>query len=188
MPAVMQSWAARGRLLARPARAQTPPARSMPVRPGGRTTDGRLGGIRTEDPSPEESSQVAVELSRFVKAYDVRGTVPDQLGPEVARAFGAAFVRVLGRTAPVPAIVVGYDMRPSSPELADAFAAGATAEGADVVLAGLGSTDLLYFAAGDLDLPGAMFTASHNPAQYNGIKLCRAAGLPVGQDRSLTES
>jgi phosphomannomutase len=130
---------------------------------------------------------VAVELSRFVKAYDVRGTVPDQLGPEVAEAFGAAFVRVLGRTAPVPAIVIGYDMRPSSPGLADAFAAGATGEGADVVLAGLGSTDLLYFAAGLLDLPGAMFTASHNPARYNGIKLCRAGALPIGLDSGLTE-
>jgi phosphomannomutase len=130
---------------------------------------------------------VAVELSRFVKAYDVRGTVPDQLGPEVARAFGAAFVRVLRRTAPVPAIVVGYDMRPSSPELADAFAAGATGEGADVVMAGLGSTDMLYFAAGHLDLPGAMFTASHNPARYNGIKLCRAGALPIGLDSGLAD-
>jgi len=130
---------------------------------------------------------VAVELSRFVKAYDVRGTVPDQLGPEVARAFGAAFVRVLARTAPVPAIVIGYDMRPSSPELADAFAEGATAEGADVVMAGLGSTDMLYFAAGHLDLPGAMFTASHNPARYNGIKLCRAGALPIGLDSGLSD-
>jgi phosphomannomutase len=130
---------------------------------------------------------VAVELSGFVKAYDVRGTVPDQLGPEVARAFGAAFVRVLGREAPVPVIVIGYDMRPSSPELADAFAEGATAEGADVVLAGLGSTDMLYFAAGLLDVPGAMFTASHNPARYNGIKLCRAGALPIGLESGLAE-
>ena len=130
---------------------------------------------------------MAVELSRFVKAYDVRGTVPDQLGPEVARAFGAAFVRVLARTAPVPAIVIGYDMRPSSPELADAFAEGATAQGADVVMAGLGSTDMLYFAAGHLDLPGAMFTASHNPARYNGIKLCRAGALPIGLDSGLSD-
>jgi phosphomannomutase len=130
---------------------------------------------------------VAAELSSFVKAYDVRGTVPDQLGPEVARAFGAAFVRVLGREAPVTAIVIGHDMRPSSPGLTEAFAQGATAEGADVVLAGLGSTDMLYFAAGLLNLPGAMFTASHNPARYNGIKLCRAGALPIGLDSGLTE-
>jgi phosphomannomutase len=127
------------------------------------------------------------DLSRFVKAYDVRGTVPDQLNAEVARAFGAAFVRVLSREAPVPSIVVAYDMRPSSPELADAFAAGATGEGADVVLAGLGSTDMLYFAAGYLDLPGVMFTASHNPARYNGIKLCRAGAKPIGLETGLAE-
>jgi phosphomannomutase len=127
------------------------------------------------------------DLSRFVKAYDVRGTVPDQLNAQVAKAFGAAFVRVLGREAPVPRIVIAYDMRPSSPDLADAFAAGATAEGADVVLAGLGSTDMLYFAAGYLDLPGVMFTASHNPAQYNGIKLCRAGALPIGLESGLAD-
>ena len=127
------------------------------------------------------------DLSRFVKAYDVRGTVPDQLNVDVARAFGAAFVRVLAREAPVPSIVVAYDMRPSSPELADAFAAGAATEGADVVMAGLGSTDLLYFAAGYLDLPGVMFTASHNPAQYNGIKLCRAGAKPIGLETGLAE-
>ena len=88
------------------------------------------------------------DLSRFVKAYDVRGTVPDQLNAEVARAFGAALVRVLADEAPVPRIVIAHDMRPSSPELADAFAAGATGEGTDVVLAGLGSTDMLYFEIG----------------------------------------
>jgi phosphomannomutase len=127
------------------------------------------------------------DLSAFVKAYDVRGTVPDQLNVDVARAFGAAFVRILGREAPVPKIVVAFDMRPSSPELADAFAAGATTEGADVVLAGLGSTDMLYFAAGYLDLPGVMFTASHNPARYNGIKMCRAGALPIGLDTGLAD-
>ena len=127
------------------------------------------------------------DLSRFVKAYDVRGTVPDQLNVEVARAFGAALVRVLSREAAVPTIVVAYDMRPSSPDLANAFAAGATAEGTNVVMAGLGSTDLLYFAAGYLDLPGVMFTASHNPAQYNGIKLCRAGAKPIGLETGLAE-
>ncbi len=130
---------------------------------------------------------MAGELSRFVKAYDVRGTVPDQLGPAVARAFGTAFVRVLRQEGPVPSIVIGHDMRPSSPELSEAFAEGATAEGADVVLAGLGSTDMLYFAAGLLDVPGAMFTASHNPAQYNGIKLCRAGARPIGLGSGLDD-
>ncbi len=128
-----------------------------------------------------------VELASFVKAYDVRGTVPDQLNPEVAKAFGAAFVRVLSRTAPVTRIVVAHDMRPSSPDLAAAFAAGANTEGADVVLAGLGSTDMLYFASGHLDLPGAMFTASHNPARYNGIKLCRPGAKPIGLDTGLSD-
>jgi phosphomannomutase len=127
------------------------------------------------------------ELARFVKAYDVRGTVPDQLNAEVARAFGAAFVRVLGREAAVPRVVVAHDMRPSSPDLADAFAEGVTSQGADVVLAGLGSTDMLYFAAGSLNLPGVMFTASHNPAQYNGIKLCRAGALPIGLESGLAD-
>jgi phosphomannomutase len=126
-------------------------------------------------------------LSRFVKAYDVRGTVPDQLNADVARAFGAAFVKVLRGEGPVPRIVIGHDMRPSSPDLSQAFAEGATSEGADVVLAGLGSTDMLYFAAGYLDVPGAMFTASHNPAQYNGIKLCRAGAKPIGLETGLAE-
>ncbi len=88
---------------------------------------------------------------------------------------------------PVGTIVVAHDMRESSPGLASAFGAGARAEGADVIEAGLGSTDMLYFASGALDLPGAMFTASHNPAQYNGIKLCRAGAKPIGQDTGLAE-
>lgn len=127
------------------------------------------------------------DLASFVKAYDVRGIVPDQLSADVARAFGAAFVRVLSAEAPVPSVVVAHDMRPSSPELAEAFAAGATSEGADVVLAGLGSTDMLYFAAGHLAMPGAMFTASHNPARYNGIKLCRAGARPIGLETGLAD-
>jgi phosphomannomutase len=126
-----------------------------------------------------------VRLSEFVKAYDVRGTVPDQLNVDVARAIGAAFVRQMAGEGPVSSIVVAYDMRPSSPELAAAFADGATAEGVDVIMAGLGSTDMLYFAAGSLDMPGAMFTASHNPARYNGIKMCRAEALPIGLDTGL---
>ncbi len=127
------------------------------------------------------------DLCRFVKAYDVRGTVPDQLNAQVARAFGAAFVRVLRREAPVPTIVIAHDMRPSSPELAESFAAGVNSEGTDVVLAGLASTDMLYFAAGYLDQPGVMFTASHNPARYNGIKLCRAGAKPIGLETGLAE-
>jgi phosphomannomutase len=122
-------------------------------------------------------------VSDIVKAYDIRGVVPDQLNADVARAVGAAFVRVLG----AQRIVTAHDMRESSPGLATAFAEGATAQGADVVEAGLASTDLLYFASGHLDVPGAMFTASHNPARYNGIKLCRAGAAPVGQDSGLAE-
>jgi phosphomannomutase len=123
------------------------------------------------------------DLSSIVKAYDIRGVVPDQLDEGVARAVGAAFARVTGAAR----IVTARDMRESSAPLAVAFAEGVTAQGADVVDAGLGSTDLLYFASGSLDLPGAMFTASHNPARYNGIKLCRPGAAPVGQDTGLAE-
>jgi phosphomannomutase len=126
------------------------------------------------------------DLASIVKAYDIRGTVPDQLDERVAGALGTAFVTAL-REAGEPAgrIVLAYDMRESSPGLAAAFAAGANAAGAGVVDAGLASTDLLYYAAGSLDLPGAMFTASHNPAGYNGVKLCRAGARPIGQDTGL---
>ena len=123
------------------------------------------------------------DLKQIVKAYDVRGTVPDQWDEALARAFGAAFVRVTGATA----IVTGHDMRPSSPSLSRAFAEGAADQGADVVEIGLCSTDQLYFASGKLDLPGAMFTASHNPARYNGIKMCRAGASPVGEETGLVE-
>ncbi|AZQ71873.1 MULTISPECIES: phosphomannomutase/phosphoglucomutase [Streptomyces] len=123
------------------------------------------------------------DLSQIVKAYDVRGVVPDQWDEPMAELFGAAFAQVTGASA----IVVGHDMRPSSPGLSRAFARGAAALGVDVTEIGLCSTDELYFASGQLDLPGAMFTASHNPAQYNGIKLCRAGAAPVGQDTGLAE-
>jgi len=123
------------------------------------------------------------DLSSIVKAYDIRGLVPDQLDPDLAARFGAAFVQATG----ADAIVVGRDMRPSSPDLSKAFAAGAAAAGADVTDIGLASTDLLYYASGSLDVPGAMFTASHNPAQYNGIKLCRAGAAPIGQGSGLEE-
>jgi phosphomannomutase len=124
------------------------------------------------------------DVSAIVKAYDVRGVVPDQLDPEIATLFGAAFAELVRDDS--HAVVIAYDMRPSSPDLARAFADGVTSQGLDAVLAGLGSTDLLYFASGHLGLPGAMFTASHNPARYNGIKLCRAGAAPVGQDTGLT--
>ncbi|MET8166181.1 phosphomannomutase/phosphoglucomutase [Streptomyces sp. NPDC005329] len=126
---------------------------------------------------------MAADLSQIVKAYDVRGVVPDQWDESLAELFGAAFTRVTG----AEAIVVGHDMRPSSPALTRAFARGAAALGVHVTEIGLCSTDQLYYASGALDLPGAMFTASHNPAQYNGIKLCRAGAAPVGQDTGLTE-
>jgi len=124
-----------------------------------------------------------VDLANIVKAYDVRGTVPDQLNDEIARAIGAAFVDVTGAAK----IVTAHDMRESGPSLARAFAEGAMHRGASVIEAGLGSTDMLYFASGQLDLPGAMFTASHNPAQYNGIKMTRARAVAIGQDTGLAE-
>ena len=123
------------------------------------------------------------DLAKIFKAYDIRGVVPDELDEETAEAVGAAFVRVTSATA----IVTAHDMRASSGPLSAAFARGAIAQGADVIEAGLGSTDMLYYASGSLDLPGAMFTASHNPARYNGIKLCRAGAAPVGRDSGLTE-
>lgn len=126
---------------------------------------------------------MAADLSQLVKAYDVRGVVPDQWDESLAELFGAAFVQVTG----AEAIVIGHDMRPSSPGLSRAFARGAAARGVDVTEIGLCSTDQLYYASGALNLPGAMFTASHNPAQYNGIKMCRAGAAPVGQDTGLAQ-
>nr|WP_197972290.1 MULTISPECIES: phosphomannomutase/phosphoglucomutase [Streptomyces] len=126
---------------------------------------------------------VAADLSQIVKAYDVRGVVPDQWDEPLAELFGAAFAQVTR----ADAIVIGHDMRPSSPGLSRAFARGAAARGVDVTEIGLCSTDQLYYASGVLNLPGAMFTASHNPAKYNGIKMCRAGAAPVGQDTGLAE-
>ncbi len=122
-------------------------------------------------------------LDAIFKAYDVRGVYPDELDDDVARRVGNAFVAFTGTAL----MLVGHDMRPSSEPLNAAFADGATLAGADVVDIGLASTDLVYFASGHLDAPGAMFTASHNPAQYNGIKLCRAGAAPVGQDTGLAD-
>jgi phosphomannomutase len=127
------------------------------------------------------------DLTQIVKAYDVRGLVPEQLNASVARALGRAFAEVVAIPEGSAAVVVGHDMRPSSPDVSASFAEGVAAAGVDVVLIGLASTDQLYFASGALDVPGAMFTASHNPAQYNGIKLCRSGARPVGQDTGLAE-
>ena len=127
------------------------------------------------------------DLSHIVKAYDVRGTVPDQWDERVAAAFGRAFAQLLTGSHRRDTIVIAHDMRDSSPGLAAAFADGVRAEGLSVLHAGLGSTDMLYYASGALDLPGAMFTASHNPAQYNGIKMCRAGAKPIGQDTGLAD-
>jgi phosphomannomutase len=136
---------------------------------------------------PRTLCHVTVDLTRIIKAYDVRGTVPDQLSPAVAEAIGAAFARVVALPEGATSVVVGRDMRESGPELVAAFAAGLTAAGVDVVDVGLCSTDGMYFASGKLGAPGAMFTASHNPAVYNGIKLCRAGARPVGQDTGLAD-
>ena len=122
-------------------------------------------------------------LDAIFKAYDIRGVVPDQLDAPAARSIGWAFARFAG----TPRILVARDMRPSGEALSEAFADGAMAAGADVVDLGLASTDLIYFAAGHLDAPAAMFTASHNPARYNGIKLCLAGAKPVGQDTGLAD-
>jgi phosphomannomutase len=122
-------------------------------------------------------------LDTIFKAYDIRGTVPDQLDADLARRIGAAFARF----AAGPTVLLARDMRPSGVELTAAFADGVTSQGTDVVDLGLASTDLVYFAAGKLDAPGAMFTASHNPAQYNGIKLCLAGARPVGEESGLAD-
>jgi len=127
-------------------------------------------------------------VRRVIKAYDVRGLVGSEIDDAFVADTGAAFARLLRAEATgggAPTVVVGHDMRESSPELAAAFARGVTAQGLDVINIGLASTDQLYFASGQMDCPGAMFTASHNPAAYNGIKLCRAAAKPVGEDTGL---
>ncbi|MBM3815862.1 MAG: phosphomannomutase/phosphoglucomutase [Actinobacteria bacterium] len=122
-------------------------------------------------------------LDAVVKAYDVRGTVPDQFDEALARAFGVAFAKFTKATS----VVVAHDMRPSGPALVTAFEDGVTSCGASVVNLGLASTDLLYYASGSMNVPGAMFTASHNPAQYNGIKMCAAGAKSIGIDSGLRE-
>jgi phosphomannomutase len=127
----------------------------------------------------------AAAVHRVIKAYDVRGLVGEELDEGFVAEVGGAFARLI--RAGASQVVIGHDMRASSPSLAAAFAEGVVAQGLDVVQIGLASTDELYFASGLLDCPGAMFTASHNPASYNGIKLCRAGAKPVGKDTGLTE-
>jgi phosphomannomutase len=126
---------------------------------------------------------VAHSLDIIFKAYDVRGLYPEELDESVAKKIGNAFARFTAAST----VIVGRDMRPSSVPLSQAFIEGATLAGADVVDVGLASTDLVYFASGKLDAPAAMFTASHNPAQYNGIKMCRASAAPVGEATGLVQ-
>src|SRR6478609_8423091 len=134
-------------------------------------------------------SRPAEAVHAVIKAYDVRGLVGEQIDDAFVRDVGGAFARLVrdeDATGSVDTVVIGHDMRASSPALSDAFAEGVVAQGLDVIRIGLASTDQLYFASGLLDCPGAMFTASHNPAAYNGIKLCRAGAKPVGRDTGLT--
>jgi phosphomannomutase len=123
------------------------------------------------------------DYQKIFKAYDIRGIVPDEFDEQVAESVGAAFVRLTGARS----VVTLHDMRTSSAPLAEAFGRGAAAQGADVIEGGLGSTDMLYYASGTLGIPGAVVTASHNPAKYNGIKLCRDGARPVGADTGLTQ-
>src|SRR5437588_5063802 len=129
-------------------------------------------------------SRPAAAIHRVVKAYDVRGLVGEEIDEPLVNDLGAAFAKLM-RGEGARRVVIGYDMRDSSPALAAAFAGGVRGQGLDVVRIGLASTDQLYFASGSLDCPGAMFTASHNPAAYNGIKLCRAGAKPVGAETGL---
>jgi len=138
-----------------------------------------------ETPSPGDLTSAAAALHRIVKAYDVRGLVADELTPAVASALGSAVAELIATQG--DRIVVGHDMRPSSPTLVAAFTDAVLAAGVDVVEVGLVSTDAISFAAGELDAPGVMFTASHNPAAYNGMKLCRAGAVPVSIDTGLAE-
>ena len=123
--------------------------------------------------------------SSIFKAYDIRGLVEGELTPDFTFATGVAYARFLKEEREPATVVIGEDMRASSPELADAFSAGVLSQGLDTLRIGLASTDMLYFAAGKLNLPGAMFTASHNPAAYNGIKLCLSGARPVGKESGL---
>jgi phosphomannomutase len=133
------------------------------------------------------SQPPASPFDAVFKAYDVRGTYPDQIDAPMCRAIGAAFARFAVANDGATRVVLARDMRPSGIELSAAFAEGVVSQGIDVVDVGLASTDLLYFAAGKLDAPGAMFTASHNPAQYNGIKMCLSGAKPIGEESGLVD-
>lgn len=124
-------------------------------------------------------------LNKIIKAYDIRGLVDEELSVDFAFALGIAFAKFIEKEREPATVVVGEDMRPSSPDLATAFSDGVTSQGLDVIRIGLSSTDQLYFASGHLNLPGAMFTASHNPAAYNGVKLCKSGAKPIGQESGL---
>jgi|UniRef100_UPI00404B620E phosphomannomutase len=126
-------------------------------------------------------------LEKIIKAYDIRGLVKDEVTPDFSFSLGVAFAKFLEIEREPATIVVGEDMRPSSTPLADAFSDGATSQGMDVIRIGLASTDMLYFASGKLNLPGVMFTASHNPAKYNGMKLCKSGARPIGQESGLVK-
>ena len=126
-------------------------------------------------------------LGKIIKAYDIRGLVDKEVTPDFSFSLGVAFARFLEIEREPATIVVGEVMRPSSPLLADAFSDGANSQGMDVIRIGLASTDMLYFASGKLNLPGIMFTASHNPAQYNGMKLCKSGAIPIGQESGLLQ-
>lgn len=124
-------------------------------------------------------------LDKIIKAYDIRGLVKDEITPDFSFSVGVAFAKFLEIEREPGTIVVGEDMRPTSAPLAKAFCDGATSQGMDVIRIGLSSTDMLYFASGKLNLPGIMFTASHNPAKYNGMKLCKSGARPVGKESGL---
>lgn len=129
-----------------------------------------------------------LDLDLIVKAYDIRGTYPDQIDAATCRGIGVGFARFIRATEPqTTSVVIARDMRPSGPELVGAFGDGIRSQGLDVLDIGMGSTDMIYFASGSLDMPGAMFTASHNPAGYNGIKLCRSGAAPIGEDSGLAD-
>ncbi len=128
------------------------------------------------------------DLKNIVKAYDIRGTYPDQIDAETCQALGVGFASYIRLVEPeTTEIVMARDMRPSGPELTGAFADGVQSQGLNVLDIGMASTDMIYFASGSQNLPGVMFTASHNPAGYNGIKLCRSAAMPIGEDSGLPE-
>lgn len=127
-------------------------------------------------------------LDTIVKAYDIRGVYPGQINADVVGRLGEGFAAFVAGVEPeTTAVAIGRDMRPSGPELVDAFARGVMTHGLDVIDIGLASTDMLYFASGSLDVPGVMFTASHNPAEYNGIKMCRSGAAPIGEDSGLAD-